>query len=100
MDERNTPSANHVYDQRLREQSFYEPALLEQVSALGCVCLKHIPHQSECRAVEDRANGTDEEHKPADVADPPASRLFGVLFVHVVERYEGLRAIVEQILSY
>lgn len=72
MDERNTPSANHVYDQRLREQSFYEPALLEQVSALGCVCLKHIPHQSECRAVEDRANGTDEEHKPADVADPPA----------------------------
>ena len=97
LDERNLAGANHVDDQRLREERLHEPAGVEQGRVVPGV--EHIQHDEERQVIEDRADRADKQNEALDFADRPFARLGQPVGVHVVGGDGRLREVVEQVVG-
>ena len=84
-------------DERLGEQRFDEPAVLEQCRIAPRV--EDIEHREIRDVIEDRADRADEQHEFRDVANVPSPRHRQVFGIDVVGWDGGLREVVQQIVG-
>lgn len=98
LDEGDLARADHVYDERLRQQPLDEPPRLEERLHLRRPALEEVPHQQVGRQVEDRADRPDPDHEAAQPRGVPLARFAQVFGIHAVEGDRRLRDVVQEVL--
>ena len=106
LEERDLVGADHVDDERLRQQALDEPARLKQARAVrggrggrDIPAAEHVEHHEVGRVVEDRRARADEHDEAGERLDVPRSWLPDLVGVDIVGRDRGLTEIVEQVVG-